>query len=505
MFVREFRFRGNVAFSGAELATVIERYRHRQLTSEELEEARRAITAFYVAHGYVNSGAILPDQDIRDGVVVFEIVEGVLSDIRISDRQGLLRDRYLQGRLWPFAGPPLNMSQLKEGLLLLRQNPNVKQLNAQLRPGAKPGESYLDVDVEEQQPVRLALQADNYRPPSVGAEEFVLLGTDYNLTGNSDVLDFRYRIAANGRGGFEFSGANDLGGSYTFPLAAIGAIASDTSIQLFGSRSDATIVGEPFASLNIESDEIRYGATLRQSIYHTSNRELSLSVTFERGHADTSLLREPFDITPGSVNGKIRTSVLRFTQEWVEREQDQVLALRSTFNVGIDAFGVTDNGTDRNATFVSWLGQSQYVRRLFNTQNMILLRADGQWSADPLLATEQISVGGAHTVRGYRENQLVRDTGVIASIEGRVPVLFDKKGAGIVHLAPFGDFGGAWNVDGPSKNPETIASLGVGVLFTPNPHLDAQLYWGGRLRHVPNPHDNPQDYGIHFRVTLAAF
>ena len=80
------------------------------------------------------------------------------------------------------------MNELKEGLQLLRQNPNVRQVNAELKPGAAPGEGVLDVRVADQQPFRVGLQADNHRPPSVGAEEISLLASDLNLTGHSDAL-----------------------------------------------------------------------------------------------------------------------------------------------------------------------------------------------------------------------------------------------------------------------------------------------------------------------------
>ena len=501
VFVREFRFQGNTVFSSDELSTITASYLNRELTSEQLEEVRRIITAFYVEFGYMNSGAILPDQDVKNGVVTFQIIEGALSDIKLRGKNRWLRDSYVTDRLWRSASPPLRIAKLKEGLLLLRQDPNVKQINAELRPGTKPGDSYLDVYLQEEQPFRLGLQVDNHRPPSVGAEEIVLFGADYDLTGNGDLLEFSYGIAHNGRDGFEFSGSQDESGSYTLPIHSSG-----TTIKVFGSRNDTSIVEEPFAILGITNNLTRYGVTLRQPVYQTVNRELALGVTFERDHNEAFFLGQPAtgDVVPGSVNGKIDASVLRFTQEWLDRSQSQVLALRSTFNVGIDAFGITDHGTDRGAKFFSWLGQCQYVRRLFNTPNLIVLRTDGQWTGEPLSALEQFSVGGANSVRGYRENQLVRDRGFVSSIEGRVPIL-SKAGGAILQLAPFFDCGGAWTLGSKTPSPETIYSSGIGILVNPNKHLAAQLYWGYRFTHVPNPHNNVQDLGIQFKVTYQAF
>jgi hemolysin activation/secretion protein len=500
VIVREFWFKGNKVFSGTELAKITAPYLNREITTEDLEEARRAITAFYVAHGYMNSGAVLPDQDVADGVVTFQIVEGVLSGINITGKDRRLRDSYVKGRLQEYTASPLNINELKEGLLLLRQNPNVKQVNAELRPGAQAGESYLDVYMEEQQPYRLGLQVDNARPPSVGAEEITAFGADQDVTGNGDALEFSYGIAHNGEDGFEFSGAKDESVSYTIPITA-----RDTTIKVFGNRSDTSVIEDPFAGLGISSDLIRYGATLRQPVYQTPNQDLAVAVTFERDNTKTFTKDQLFDVAPGSVNGKIDSSMLRITQEWVDRSQKQVVALRSTFNIGLDAFGVTDNGTNQNKGLMSWVGQAQYVRRVFDTPNLIILRTDAQWADKPLVTTEEFGVGGVNTVRGYRENQLVRDRGIVCSIEGRIPVLFDKAGASVFQFAPFYDAGGAWNMDSSTPDPKVISSVGMGLLYSPNRHLNAQFYWGYRLQNVPNPHDNAQDLGIHFKLTFEAF
>jgi hemolysin activation/secretion protein len=56
LFVRGFQFEGNHAFTDAELAKVTEPFTNRKISSEDLEEARRAVSLYYVNHGYINSG-----------------------------------------------------------------------------------------------------------------------------------------------------------------------------------------------------------------------------------------------------------------------------------------------------------------------------------------------------------------------------------------------------------------------------------------------------------------
>ena len=501
LLVRGFHFEGNTAFSETELAKVTQPFTNREISSDEIEQARRAISVFYIDHGYVNSGALIPDQNPATGIITIRIVEGVLSGIELRGNKWL-RDSYITSRLRRWSAPPLNLTKLQDGMQLLRQNPNVRQINAELRPGMAPGEGLLDLKVEDQQPFRMGLQFDNLRPPSVGAAQIWLLASDLNLTGHSDPLDLRYGIANSGAHGLEFSGVDNVEGSYQLPFTRF-----DTTLGVHGSRLNSSLIEQPFPTLDITSLTESYGFFLRQPFVQTANHEAAFSIGFDYRQNQTDLLGEPFNISPGAVDGKMAVSVLRLTQEWIQRGQKDVLALRSTFNIGLGVLGATDNGVpgDPNGTFFSWSGQGQYIRRLFDTQNQIVFRLAGQWTDQPLLALEQFSVGGMETVRGYLENQLVRDRAIVSSVEFRLPVLFNKAGAGIVHLAPFFDFGGAWNVNG-SPSPTTIYSTGVGLLVAPERHVSAQLYWGYRLRHVDVPEDaGGQGLGLAFKINIQAF
>jgi hemolysin activation/secretion protein len=498
LFIRGFKFEGNTVFSNEELRKVTEPYTNREVTSGQLEEARRAITLHYINHGYVSSGAVLPDQTPTNGIVTMRIVEGHISRIEVRGNHWL-RDGFITSRLERWDGPPLNVNQLTEGLQQLRQNPNVRQINAELKPGAAPGEGILDARVVDEQPFRVGLQADNHRPPSVGAEEISLLLADLNLTGNGDALNIRYGIADSHAGGFDFSGFDNVEASYALPLNRY-----DTTIGGHASKLDTSIIEQPFVDVNIDSETVSYGGFLRQPFFQTPDHEAALTIAFDRRQNDSTIAGLPFP-SPGAVDGRMIVSVLRLSQEWLERSQNQVLALRSTFNFGLDVLDATDHSSEPNGQFFSWLGQAQYVRRLFNTQNQLIFRLTGQWSDKSLLALEQLSVGGAETVRGYRENTLVRDRGIISSLEFRVPVLFNKAGAGIVDIAPFFDFGGGWNYT-ESPQPTTIYSAGLGLLLAPNKYVNAQLYWGYRLRHIPMPPDkNAQDLGLHFQVNFNLF
>jgi len=84
-------------------------------------------------------------------------------------------------------------------------------------------------------------------------------------------------------------------------------------------------------------------------------------------------------------------------------------------------------------------------------------------------------------------------------------VLFDKSGAGMLYLAPFFDFGGAWNHNG-SPSPTTISSSGLGLQFTLSRRLSAEIYWGYRFQNIDVPDKaGLQGNGIGFKLNIAAF
>jgi len=94
-----------------------------------------------------------------------------------------------------------------------------------------------------------------------------------------------------------------------------------------------------------------------------------------------------------------------------------------------------------SSEFFIWLGQAQYAWRMLDDGTQLVLRGNAQFSDSPLLPLERIAVGGFNTVRGYRENQLVRDDGFSISTEFHYPLIGgDIHSAHKLTLASFMDY-----------------------------------------------------------------
>ena len=481
---------GSTLLSGEELRAIIAPYEGRDVTVEELHTLRRELSEAYVRHGYINSGVILPDQKVDAGTVVMKEVRGSLTNIEVSGN-GRLSRAYITRRIKEQPGEPLRIDRLQESLELLRQNPLIHQINARLVPGLKPGESELHVAVKRSHPCRIGIGADNLTSASTGGERGILSLGDMNLTGHGDSLNVDLGV----------SGGRGIGSVvYSIPLNG-----RNTALQAEFALDHARIIEEPFDEIDIKSRTSRGALFLLHPWILHPNRSLVTSVGLERRHSASTLLGVPFSFSAGDREGKSDTTVINAGVEYGARGPNQVLVVRGTLRRGVDLFNATINDNAPDGRFTAFLGQAQYARRLGPNGSEILFRWTGQLSADPLLALEKMPVGGFNTVRGYRENQFVRDDGQAASVEWRLAIRRMRLGEGFsplnLQVAPFVDFGSSWDLKTNLANSaaENIYSSGLGLLWNPVPGLRADVYWGHAFRDVGNPGDNLQDKGFHFR------
>ncbi len=489
--INQINVTGNTVFSDEALGEITGKYENREITTDELQALRYELTRHHVNSGYINSGAVIPDQEVENGVIEIQIIEGRLSEVELEGNTWL-RDSYIKNRLLAKKEDTLNLNQLQERIQLLQQDRLVERVNAELRPGLQRGEGILAVLIEESRPYDLILSFNNESSPSVGGLQGQLYGTHHNVSGFGDAFGFHYGYS---------DGLDDFGASYSIPFTRY-----DSRLNLYSSRSDSEVIEEPFDQLDITSETEYYQITISHPFVRTPESHLIGSLTLEKRRSESTLLGIPFSFSPGTRNGKSAVSVIRLSQEWIDRALNQVIAVRSTFNLGVDALGATiNNNNEPDSRFFSWLGQFQWVHRLGDTDNQILVRSDLQLAADPLLPLEKFGVGGSHSVRGYRENLFVRDSGWVSSVELRFPVDADPE-LGQVQLATFFDFAWTDNTDEPTPSPRTIFSPGIGVRWDPSRHLHGELYYGVALRSVdPGGEEDLQDDGFHFDLAISVF
>ena len=498
--LRDVNIVGNTVLDQASIHDVLAPYIGKPVTSADLEEIRRQFTLLYINRGYINSGAIIPDQNVANGVVTFRFVEGRVTGIEVSGTEHF-NPEYFRSRLERGIEPPFNVNSLAQEQQILLQNPFVRRLNLELLPGLEPGEGRLHADVLEASRYSLSAQIADDQSPTVGAVRGQLQGSVANILGFSDVLTAQY-----GRS----QGLNDGYVAYSVPVAS-----DDTTVSLRYDRNGTIVVTPSLTELNITSSFTSVGVGISRPMYRTPEAAFVLGASLERREQQTFLLGMPFPITPGAEpNGITKVTPFRIYQDWLDRDAEHAFAARSTFSFGLQSLGATVTSSPPPGTptgkYFSWLGQTQYVRRIFSDWE-ILVRSDLQLANRPLFQMEQIAFGGLGSVRGYRTYLTITDDGFLGSGELRIPVgrlrlpyLADTDEAGTVQIVPFYDYARAWNTDRPTPYPQQISGVGAGVRWYIGSGLTAEFYYGKALRHV-RVGTSIEDRGLYFRITSNLF
>ncbi len=493
---------GSTVFAPDEFRRVTDPYTNREVDTSDIQDLVQAVTAMYIEAGYVSSGATLPDQDLEDAVLRIQVVEARLVDV-VVEGNSWYRSAYLRNRLLSTVTTPVNVREVEDQIQLLLQERAVDTVRGELRPGARLGENVLALTMTENLPFGLTLRSANDQPPGVGSVRGQILADSAPLFGYGDALETR----------FEWSeGLNSQRVRFRQPILFPPGflprfLRHGTEARVFFRRTYNEIVERPFNDADIEAKEWSAGLGIAQALLRTPRQQLWLSLTGELRRSTTYLDGSRVSFVPGPKNGRSKLTVMRLAGDWTLRSPSDVFAVRSLLSFGLDVFEATKN-TDGEADgdYVAWLVQGQWAHLfsedLWNTQ--LLVRADLQLADDPLLSIEQIAVGGVRTVRGYRENQLVRDNALIASAELRIPILGNLLGGDQFDLAPFGDVGRSWNVQG-TRGKKTISSAGIGLRYTWRTRISAYFYWAHAFRDFRKNSSNIQDDGFHLGVSVRAF
>jgi hemolysin activation/secretion protein len=476
-----FAFEGNRVVPTAVLEKIAQPYAGRKVSSAELEELRQALSRYYVDNGYINSGALLVDGFYRDRIVHFKIVEGRVSEIR-AQGLGRLRQSYLTQRLLR-PDEPLNVNTLQERFQLLLIDPLFAKVNVRLEPGAEPGSSILDIDVTRARPWDFSIYYNNYQPPSIGAEAFGFAGVVRNLTGLGDTLDFSCQ---QGEAGIDKG--SRCGGGWQVPIVY------RTEVHARFDYGESSVLEEPVAALGVRSRIQSVETGVSHAFIDSMTQRLALGLSYAHRENRTFIGDTLFPFIGTDPAGISKVNDWRFEQDYTHRWERRALALRSTLTWGRTNVLL---GQPQQQDYFFWVGQAQATQQVMENGASVLIRGNLQWTRDRLVPLEQIALGGVASVRGYRENQLVRDQGYYVNLEFRYPLFERERGQHRLYIVPFFDYGEGWNTGSPR---ERLSSLGVGLNYQLRGFY-ADLYYGKQLIHPEiETSGNLQDDGFHFQV-----
>ncbi|MFT6908908.1 MAG: hemolysin activation/secretion protein [Oleiphilaceae bacterium] len=425
----------------AEIKMILEPYKGRNVSLNELFEVVAELNKLYGEKNIKTARAILPAQEIKEGVVKISLIEAYLGQIRIKG-QNHLRPSFVEDRIHQQAGDLVSITELERDLIRFNSLYEPK-LRAGVVAGAEVGKT--DITIEVQEPKRYALTsfADNAGSYTVGQARIGTLFQATNLIGINDKLQFN----ATGT-----EGSRSYGFNYSIPVSKM-----DTILDLSYNKGSVEVVNGAFVPLDITGRSRNFTVGLTQPFAVGINRQWA---TYGRFSSRDSI-SEFSGFTQQDLNLKV--IVIGLTAE--AHYDDYAWTLDNSFN-----FGTTSFGGDEKFTY--YRANASRIDRLTD-RLQLLTRAGLQYSFNDIIPSgEQFQVGGIYSVRGFSEGLISGRKGYFGSIElrGRLSSRSSTVTTGLsplVQALGFFDHGVAFPYrpgQGHSED-DYLTSAGVGLML----------------------------------------
>jgi len=458
--IRQFEITGNTLIETSRLEKLLSSYVGRKLSFVELKAAADAVTNEYFTRGYVNSYAWLPVQEI-DGVVKIQVSEGAVGSIKVSGDHSYSSSfirKHLEGSIGSTGA--LDSRKLERGLLILNDYPNLK-VQADLEAGAEAGKTDIYVAAGEKKPAPLngSVFASNHGSRYTGRNRFGASWRLGNLTGSADYLDLTLMTSPNHE-----SWRNMLYGkaAYYHPLGYQG-----TKLRLEFAVSGYDLGGR-LKPLGIVGDSEVFTIGLSHPLRRSREKNLYLMGAVSRRDYKNYLFERTFNTSTDQY------SVFEIGLNGDCSRQRRSLAWSVLLSGGLGEFfgGMSDrayaNSSRPALADGSWTKINLSANTGFRLNNMhrLQLRCEGQLSGDPLLSSEQGSIGGPDSVRAYPVAEYTGDQSYLLSAEYHVPFFRNGKPRENAAWVVFVDHGGTKINDRlPGEKDGSLSGCGLGLRF----------------------------------------
>lgn len=412
LVVTDVVFSGNQLFSQDELLTVIEPNLGQAMTLDQIKELAGSVTTYYHDRGYKLTRVVVPEQKFSSKKPVEMVVlEGRLSSIQVTGAERFRSERVAQalGAYGVQEGQPFTFTSVEQGLTQLNRLSGVST-TATLKPGEEQGSTTIEVVVKESPRVSGAVEINNYGSKSTGRNRLMPSVDLKNLTGIGDVLSVLVLRSLSGEG-TTFGRV-----SYQRPIGFKGY-----KFGAFYSQGDTT-VGGSLAALDVRGDNQSIGFGVLKENIRSAQRVDTLEAWLE----SHDLRQEALGTTTS--DDKVRKLRLGYTTDRSVPGARTVLSLQAHQGLG-SMLGGMPNGSKLSSRAVSGADNQftkvtadwSHMRRL-GARALVIPRLSAQFTTNPLVVGEQISIGGAYSIAGQTPSAFSGDYGIVANLEGRYAV-----------------------------------------------------------------------------------
>lgn len=451
--------------------------RNRGLTIGQLQLVADEITRYYREKGFFLARAVIPAQEVVDGVVVIRVLEGRLGGVRSQGNDNYSHDR-LADPFEPHLGELITVDKIEDALLTLQDYPGLSAVGV-FQPGSEVGTADVLVRVSDENHFDFLARADNHGTRFTGEQRLLGEVTWNNPFGRADIM----RLTALQT----YEPDNSLFGALKYELP-LGNPRHRVGVEL--TRNTFDVANLTSDAAGTEAGGISEIASLyyQKNFIRTRALKVGGEVDLTRKQADTE--------TFGTVISRDEIAVLglEVNYENIDLASATISSAYARVDVGLEGLGVPtieeliENRNDPTVPGPSRIGLdrtpagSDFAKLTFGyswlkslTVNQTLLaRVNGQYTDDLLTNLEQFSIGGPSNVRAIPSSQFLTDSGAFASVEWgiRAPGFADAPAFGnrswgeVLRFTVFYDFAYGRYADNAvlvAEGEDTIEAGGAGM------------------------------------------
>lgn len=387
--IEKISIKNSTIFDEDDFEDLIKPYLNNCHGMKNLSNLRDKISNIYIDKGYVTSRAYFKPQDLSDGEIEIEILEGKIE--KIEDENIKSSNLYFS-----YEDKILNLKDLE---VVVQQAQRLKSQKADIKliPGTKTGYTIVKIIGEEvSKPYLGNLGINNYGTKKTGKYELYTTVNYENPFNINDIVNLNVNTTDN----VLKNNDNTLGTSlsYSFPLYR-------ALLNFDYSYSNYKQLNKDEFNDNFQSDgnNHNFGLGILYKLFHSRRNTLELFSNFENKQSnnflnDTKLELQSYKLN--ILNLGIKHSYLGDSYDYYSKW---------TVSQGLSG---TENFARQETDFLKYvldLGFNKYFEIENKLKFTSLLRA--QYSTNYLFGTEEISMGGVYSVRGFNDTGLSGNTG----------------------------------------------------------------------------------------------
>lgn len=457
-----------------------------------------AIASFYESNNEYRFSVSLPEQDTTSGVVQVVVAPERLGSLKVKENQ-FTDSQSLTKWVRIGANDQINKRTLAQDVGWLNTNP-FRSVKVAYEAGEKPGVTDVDLIVTDKKSWKISTGVDNTGTMPIGTTR---------VFGKVDVNDFIFQDHTLQ---LQVTAADHLSEYQSYTGNYVAALPWRNTLRVFGSYSATAPNRTNFPQKHRQS----YRASTRYAVPQWFAENLWVDqLTWEAGFdfkgANSNLI---FEDDPAPVEKKLA---------FVGQLTGGVKAVRkqggNKITAGIDLIGsplrMLPHQTDEDFGNLRAGATAQYfysrldlgVDQDINSWK-VSFKGRAQLSPSTLIPSEQFSLGGYSTVRGYQERVVGGDNSICGNLEVRTPKIspvgiWVPKFEDNLTVLAFVDSGYAWFNDDVATRPthEGLVGVGSGLRYSVSSYFTSRLDVGFPLMKVQK--DESKKPHVHFNAILS--